>query len=169
MTLTSEIDNSKPIAFIRLAQKEDVKTIMGFIKSLAEYEKLSDEVVANEQSLGEYLFGDRPYAEVLIAEYDMKAVGFALFFHTFSTFLGMPGLYLEDLYVKPKMRGKGFGKALFLKVAQIAQKRNCGRLEWSVLNWNEPAIGFYKKLGAQAMDEWTVYRLSRESLAKLND
>lgn len=169
MTLTSEIDNSKPIASIRLAQKKDVKTIMGFIKSLAEYEKLSDEVVANEQSLGEYLFGDRPYAEVLIAEYDMKAVGFALFFHTFSTFLGMPGLYLEDLYVKPEMRGKGFGKALFLKVAQIAQKRNCGRLEWSVLNWNEPAIGFYKKLGAQDMDEWTVYRLSRESLAKLND
>ena len=169
MTLTSEIDNSKPIASIRLAKKKDVKTIMGFIKSLAEYEKLSDEVVANEQSLGEYLFGDRPYAEVLIAEYDMKAVGFALFFHTFSTFLGMPGLYLEDLYVKPEMRGKGFGKALFLKVAQIAQNRNCGRLEWSVLNWNEPAIGFYKKLGAQDMDEWTVYRLSRESLAKLND
>ena len=168
MSSTLQSNNSSSEILIRLAEKQDVSTILSFIKDLAEYEKLTDEVIADEESLENFLFSTRPFAEVFIAEYGMKPVGFALFFHTFSTFMGKPGLYLEDLYVKPEMRGKGVGKKLFRKVAQIALERDCGRLEWSVLNWNEPAIGFYKKLGAQAMNEWMVYRLSGDSLSNFS-
>jgi GNAT superfamily N-acetyltransferase len=168
MSSTLQSNNSSSEILIRLAEKQDVSTILSFIKDLAEYEKLTDEVIADEESLENFLFSTRPFAEVFIAEYGMKLVGFALFFHTFSTFMGKPGLYLEDLYVKPEMRGKGVGKTLFRKVAQMALERDCGRLEWSVLNWNEPAIGFYKKLGAQAMNEWTVYRLSGDSLSNFS-
>jgi GNAT superfamily N-acetyltransferase len=149
---------------IRPATVEDVSSILGFIKELAEYEELSHEVVADEASLTETLFGERAYAEVLLAfEYE-TAVGFALFFHNYSTFLAKPGIYLEDLYVKLAYRGMGYGKQLLQHVAATAVKRNCGRLEWSVLNWNEPSIQFYEALGAQPMDEWTIYRLTGDTL-----
>jgi GNAT superfamily N-acetyltransferase len=152
---------------IRRAKKEDVPLILGFIKELAEYERLPHEVVANEAILRETLFGERPYAEVMIAYYDGQPVGYALFFHSFSTFLGRPGIYLEDVYVRPPMRGKGIGKALLVYLAQLAKERKCGRLEWAVLNWNEPSIAFYKKLGAMPMSEWTVYRLSGTALDRV--
>ena len=151
------------------ATKEDLPLILSFIKELAEYERLANEVVATEDILAETLFGERKYAEVVFARFDDQPVGYALFFHSFSTFLGRPGLYLEDLYVRPSMRGKGIGKALLAHLARIATQRQCGRLEWAVLNWNESAIGFYKSLGAQPMDTWTVYRLTGESLEKLAD
>tara|TARA_Y100000590_G_C15695831_1_gene1005063 strand:+ start:1053 stop:1550 length:498 start_codon:yes stop_codon:yes gene_type:complete len=153
---------------IRKAKIEDVSAIMTFIRELAEYEKLSMEVISDEKLLSDSLFSDQKTSEAIIAEYDNIKVGFALFFHTFSTFLGKPGLYLEDLYVRPDMRGKGCGKALFKKVAQLAVERNCGRLEWSVLNWNKPAIDFYKANGAKPMDEWTVYRLSNKKLSSFS-
>jgi GNAT superfamily N-acetyltransferase len=124
-------------------------------------------VVATEQVLAETLFGIRPYAEVLIARYDDQPVGYALYFHSFSTFLGRPGLYLEDVYVRPTMRGKGIGKALLVHLARLAVERKCGRFEWSVLNWNKPSIRFYESLGAKPLDEWTVYRLAGESLERL--
>jgi GNAT superfamily N-acetyltransferase len=149
------------------ATQNDVPLILSFIKELAEYERLATEVVATEDILAETLFGERKYAEVVFALYDDKPVGYALFFHSFSTFLGRPGLYLEDLYVRPSMRGKGIGKALLAYLARLASERRCGRLEWAVLNWNESAIGFYKSLGAQPMDTWTVYRLTGDSLARL--
>jgi GNAT superfamily N-acetyltransferase len=149
------------------ATRSDVPLILALIKELAEYERLAHEVVATEEILTETLFGDRAYAEVLIASYDGEPVGYALYFHSFSTFLGRPGLYLEDLYVRPSLRGKGIGKALLASLARIAVERKCGRLEWAVLNWNEPAIGFYKSLGARPMDTWTVYRVSGEPLAHL--
>lgn len=146
---------------IRFATSEDVSYILQFIQELADYEKLSHEVVATDNVLQENLFGEnRRGAEVLIAEWENTPIGFALFFHNFSTFLGRSGIYLEDLYVQPQHRGKGFGKALLDAVKAIAQTRNCGRLEWSVLDWNTPAISFYERYGAKPMSEWTVYRLN---------
>jgi len=152
---------------IRPAGPEDSGLVLAFIQSLADYEKLAHEVVASEQDLREHLFGPQPRAEVLIAEYDGQPAGFALFFHNFSTFLGRPGLYLEDLFVRPEMRGLGLGRALLQRLAWLARERRCGRVEWSVLDWNEPAIGFYKKLGAVPMDAWTVYRLTGAALERL--
>ena len=157
---------------IREATETDVPLILEFIKELAEYERLAHEVVANEEDLHKHLFGKRNYAEVLIGYYEDKPVGFALFFHNFSTFLGRPGIYLEDIYVRPDYRGKGIGKALLSAVAKSAVKRNCGRLEWSVLDWNEPAIQFYKNLGAIPMEDWTTFRVtgnSLDNLARLSD
>ena len=152
---------------VRPAEKRDVGIIMRFIKELAEYEGLAHEVVADEISLERFLFGARPIAEALIAEFETTPIGFALYFPTFSTFVGRPGLYLEDLYVRPNMRGKGVGTLLLQHVARLARERGCGRLEWSVLDWNEPAIRFYETLGARAMDDWTVYRLTEDHLSKL--
>jgi GNAT superfamily N-acetyltransferase len=154
-------------ARIREANEGDVPLILSLIRELAEYEKLSDEVVATEDGLRDSLFGERRYAEVLIAEHDGAPAGFALFFHNFSTFLGKPGIYLEDLYVKPAFRGSGIGKKLLVHLASLAKRRGCGRLEWWVLDWNEPSIGFYKKLGAVPMDDWTVYRVSGSALEDL--
>jgi GNAT superfamily N-acetyltransferase len=147
---------------IRKAKIDDVPIILNFIKELANYEKLAEHVYATEEILKENLFGDRAYAEVLIAEYDGSPAGYALFFHSFSTFLGKPGIYLEDLYVKQNLRGKGIGKSLLRAVIEIAQDRNCGRVEWAVLDWNKPAINFYDSLGAMPLKEWIVYRLIEE-------
>ncbi len=154
-------------ARIREATEGDVPLILSLIRELAEYERLAHEVVATEGSLRETLFGGRPYAEVLIAEHEGRAAGFALFFHNFSTFLGRPGIYLEDLYVKPEFRGAGIGKKLLARLAKLEKERGCGRLEWWVLDWNEPSIGFYKRLGAVPMDDWTVYRVTGEALEDL--
>ena len=150
----------------RFAQEEDCRRILKFIKSLAKYEKMSDEVVATEEILREWLFVKKK-AEVIFALDGEKEVGFALFFHNFSTFLGRAGIYLEDLYVRPSYRGKGYGKALLIKLAQIAVTRGCGRLEWACLDWNQPSIDFYRSLGAVPMDEWTVYRVSGKTLEKM--
>lgn len=152
---------------IREATIADVPLILQFIRELAEYEKLLHEVVATEEILRETLFGEKPSAEVMIGYADKKPAGFALFFHNFSTFLGRPGIYLEDLYVKPEFRGKGFGQQLLAYLAKLAKERNCGRLEWWVLDWNEAAIKFYKNLGAIPMDEWTVFRVTGEALDEL--
>ena len=149
---------------IRAATEEDVPLILSLIKELAEYERLSHEVVATEEVLRDSLFGERPVAEVLIGHLGDEPVGFALFFHNFSTFLGKPGIYLEDLYVRPEFRGAGIGRALLVHLARLARERGCGRLEWSVLDWNEPAIGFYKKIGASPVSGWTVYRVTGEAL-----
>lgn len=154
---------------IREATPADLSTIISLIQALAVYEKLSHEVKIDPQLLQEHLFGPRPYAEVLMAEDDGVTVGFALFFMNYSTFLARPGIYLEDLFVLPEYRGKGHGKALLIGLAKIARKRDCGRLEWSVLNWNEPAIAFYRSLGAKPMDEWTVYRLTGDALTALSN
>lgn len=152
---------------IRPATEADVGLILAFVKELAEYERLSHEVVATEALLRESLFGERQYAEAVIGYYGETAVGFALYFHNFSTFLGRCGLYLEDLYVKPEFRNRGFGGALLTYVAGVAKERNCGRFEWSVLDWNEPAIQFYKNLGAVPLDEWSIYRVTGEALDNL--
>ena len=152
---------------IRSATEQDVPVILDLIKQLAEYERLSDKVIATEQRIRETLFGERPAAEVLLASLDGEIVGFAVFFTNYSTFLAKPGLYLEDLFVKPHARGKGLGKALLARLAKIAIERECGRVEWSVLNWNEPSIRFYEALGAVALSDWTTYRLTGDSLAKL--
>ena len=152
---------------IRPGIEADLGTIEELIRALAEYERLDHEVVMDGELLRKNLFGARRYAEVLIAEQDGEPAGFALFFHNFSTFLGRPGIYLEDLFVKPKYRGSGLGRALLKRLAEIAVERECGRLEWAVLDWNEPAIGFYRKIGASPNDEWTVYRLAGDSLRKL--
>jgi GNAT superfamily N-acetyltransferase len=154
---------------IRVAASADVRTILNFIRDLSIYEKLEHEVKADESTLTKNLFGLNPYAECLIAETDGEPAGFALFFHNFSTFLGKPGLYLEDLFVKPEYRSRGIGQRLFGELAHIALERDCGRMEWSVLDWNEPALTFYRKLGAQPLGDWTVQRLTRleiEALAK---
>ena len=151
---------------IRFATERDIALILDFIKDLAEYEKMSDLVVADETMLREWIF-EKKKAEVIFAMEDGKEVGFALFFHNFSTFLGRAGIYLEDLYVKPDYRGHGHGKALIKKLAAIACERGCGRLEWSCLDWNTPSIDFYLSLGAQQMNEWTVYRFEGESLTAL--
>ena len=152
---------------IRFATAEDTPLVLWFVRELAEYGKLSHEVVATEEDLRESLFGARPFAEVLLAFVEDEPVGFALFFHNFSTFLGKPGVYLEDLYVRLEHRGTGAGRALLSRLARLAVERGCGRLEWWVLDWNEPSIGFYKRLGAEAMDDWTVYRLTGTALADL--
>lgn len=152
---------------IRPASATDIPLIAQFIRDLAEYERLAHEVRFDEAVLEAKLFGTRPYAEVLIGEIDGSPQGFALFFHNFSTFEGKPGVYLEDLFVRPEARGAGLGKALLKKLAAIAVERDCARLEWSVLDWNEPAIQFYKALGANPMDEWTIYRVDGTALAKL--
>jgi GNAT superfamily N-acetyltransferase len=149
---------------IRPATVRDTSTICALIRGLAEYERLSQEVVLDENQLREHLFGPRPYAEVLLAEDQGEVVGFALFFHNYSTFQGKPGLYLEDLFVRPEHRGQGHGQALLRAVAQRAVERGCGRLEWAVLNWNEPAIRFYRSMGAVPLNEWNVYRLTGEAL-----
>lgn len=153
---------------IRFAELRDVSLILEFIKELAEYEKMLDEVVATKEILREFLF-ERKTAEVIIGEYQDKPVCFALFFYNFSTFLGRPGIYLEDLFVKPEMRGKGIGKIMLSFLAKLAIERKCGRLEWWCLDWNEPSIDFYKHLGAKPMDDWTVYRICSEELNTLAD
>ncbi|MEA2491888.1 MAG: hypothetical protein QOH21_3680 [Acidobacteriota bacterium] len=152
---------------IRPAVEADVPLILQFIRDLAEYERLAHAVVATEESIRATLFGARPYAEVVILEDDAGAAGFALFFHSYSTFLGAPGIYLEDLYVRPEHRGKGYGRALLAHLAKVAKARGCGRVEWAVLNWNDPAIGFYKSLGARPQDEWQVYRITGPALDAL--
>jgi len=152
---------------IRQASVDDLSLIAAFIRELAEYEKLAGAVEFDEEELRRSLFGDRPFAEVLIAEDEGAGVGFALFFHNFSTFLGRPGIYLEDLFVRPQARGKGFGKALLARLAQLAVERGCGRVEWAVLNWNQPSIEFYAALGARAKSDWTTYQLSGEALRAL--
>ncbi len=152
---------------IRAATEDDVPLILSLVKELAEYERLSHQVVATEEVLRDSLFGERRTAEVLIGHHGGEPAGFALFFHNFSTFLGKPGIYLEDLYVRPRYRGMGYGKALLARLAELARERGCGRLEWWVLDWNEPAIRFYKALGAVSMEDWTVYRLAGESLDEL--
>lgn len=152
---------------IREAVREDAPLIFHFICDLAEYEKLRNEVKCDAEGLAERLFGPRPYAEVLIAEDDGAPLGFALFFHNFSTFEGRPGIYLEDLFVAPEARGKGAGKALVARLAALAIERDCARLEWSVLDWNTPAIDFYRSLGARPMDEWAVNRVDGEALKAL--
>jgi len=152
---------------IRPATPNDVPTVALLIRALSQYEKLEHEVSMTEDKLRASMFGPRPYAEALLAEEDGKPVGFALFFHNYSTFLAQPGLYLEDLYVLESHRGKGIGKALLIQLAGIAVERNCGRMEWAVLDWNVDAIGFYEKLGAKPNSEWTVYRLAGDSLSRL--
>ena len=146
------------------ATEQDIPLIVWFIKQLAEYEKLSHEAVVTSDLLRENLFGARPAAEVLLGHHQDKPVAFAVFFHNFSTFLGRPGLYLEDLFVIRGMRGKGFGRAMLARLAQIARERNCGRFEWAVLDWNETAGNFYKKLGAVPMSEWTTFRMAGDAL-----
>ena len=154
---------------IREGGPADLALIVKFIRDLAEYERLAHAVELDEATLERYLFGERRYAETLIAE-DAESsapIGFALYFHNFSTFLGRPGIYLEDLFVEPEQRGRGAGRLLLQRLAQIAVERGCGRLEWSVLDWNQPAIGFYRRLGAEPQDEWAVYRLAGEALRAL--
>ena len=154
---------------IRPARASDVPVILQLIRDLATYERAPNEVTATEKGLTEVLFGEKPAAEVLLAFENETAVGFAVFFHNFSTWLGRPGLYLEDLFVRPEDRGKGYGRALLIHLAKIARERACGRMEWAVLDWNEPAIEFYHKLGAKPMNEWTVFRLTGDEIAKLAD
>lgn len=156
----------KEICSFRSAERRDVPLILRYIRELARYEKLEEEVVATEEILEEWLF-DKEKAEVIFAVVEGKEVGFALFFHNFPTFLGRAGIYLEDLYVEPAHRGQGIGTALFRELARIAVARGCGRLEWWCLDWNTPSIDFYRSLGAEAMDDWTVYRISGETLGKL--
>ena len=150
----------------RFAKRSDIPLILNFIRGLAEYEKMSDEVVADEKTLEEWIF-DKQKAEVIFALEGEKAVGFALFFHNFSTFLGRAGIYLEDLFVLPEYRGKGYGKALLKKLAAIAVERGCGRLEWCCLDWNKPSIDFYLSLGAQPLSDWTTYRVTGKNLSEL--
>ena len=149
------------------ATEHDVPVLHRLIQELAAYERLAHEVVAEESDLREALFGPRPYAEAVIATLGAEPVGFALWFHNYSTFVGRPGLYLEDLFVLPAWRGRGVGRALIVHLARIAVERRCGRMEWSVLDWNEPAIRFYKSLGARPMDEWTVFRVTGDALVRL--
>lgn len=160
------VETKKENFKIRFAEEKDVKLILDFIKELADYEKLLHEVVATEEILMESLF-IRKAAEVVIAEYKDEPIGFALFFHNFSTFLGRPGIYLEDLYIRPEMRGRGYGKTLLSFLAKLALDRNCGRFEWWCIDWNEPSIEFYKSIGAEPMDEWTVYRVHGDALTDL--
>src|SRR5437016_2255119 len=152
---------------IRSASVEDVPIILQLIRDLATYERAPHEVTATEEQLIDVLFGQRPSAEVLLAFEGKAPVGFAVFFHNFSTWLGRPGLYLEDLFIKPEKRERGYGRALLVDLAKIALDRGCGRMEWAVLDWNEPAIKFYRSLGARPMEEWTVFRLTRDGIAKL--
>jgi GNAT superfamily N-acetyltransferase len=153
---------------LRFASEDDIPVILEFITELAEYEKLSHEVVATERLLKDSLFGDKPVAEVIIAEYLTKPVGFCLFFHNYSTFLGQPGIYLEDIYIRLEHRGQGYGKSMLAYLAKLAMERGCGRIEWSVLDWNINALNFYNDLGASALDGWTVYRITKDSLSDLS-
>ena len=152
---------------IRRATVADVGTILNLIRELATYERAPDQVTATAEQLVDVLFGKKRAAEVLLAFEREEPVGFAVYFYNFSTWLGRPGLYLEDLFVRPEQRGKGFGRALLVELAKIARDRGCGRMEWAVLDWNEPAIDFYRKLGAKPMDEWTVFRLTRDGIERL--
>ena len=152
---------------IRAATVDDVPVILSLIRELAEYERAPEAVVTDEAALRKILFGGQPAAEVLLARENGEPIGFAVYFFNFSTWLGRPGLYLEDLFVRPRVRGKGYGRALLSQLAKIAHERGCGRMEWAVLDWNEPAIQFYKKLGAESLSEWTVFRLTRDGIAKL--
>src|SRR5256714_5305342 len=154
---------------IRNTTEADVPIILQLIRDLATYERAPDAVVATEAGLRDVLFGPKRAAEVLLALENGRPVGFAVFFHNFSTWLGRPGLYLEDLFVRPEDRGKGYGRALLIDLAKIARDRGCGRMEWAVLDWNEPAIKFYRKLDAKPMKEWTVFRLTRDGIARLSD
>ena len=149
---------------IRPATKEDIPLVHWFIRALASYERLEDEVVVSTEMLEKNLFSENPFAQTLIAEWDNNPAGFALYYYNFSTFLGKPGIYLEDLFVKPDYRGWGIGTSLLRELARLAAEQDCGRLDWAVLDWNEPAINFYKKLGAEAQHEWTGFRLSGQSL-----
>ncbi len=152
---------------IRPARVDDVPIILQLIRDLAAYERAPNDVTATEEQLSDVLFGKKPAAEVLLAFEGETPIGFAVFFHNFSTWLGRPGLYLEDLFVKPEARGKGYGRALLVDLAKIARERGCGRMEWAVLDWNDPASQFYRKLGAKPMEEWTVFRLTGDGIAKL--
>lgn len=154
---------------IRPARREDAPTVLAFIQELAEYERLRDQCVAELAQVERTLFGNRPAAEVIIAELGGRPVGFALFFHNYSTFLAQPGIYLEDLYVRPDARGHGVGRRLLGELARLALARGCGRLEWAVLEWNEPAIGFYRSLGAREQSDWRTYRVVGDDLARLAD
>jgi GNAT superfamily N-acetyltransferase len=165
--MSDTITTSDPRITLRFATSDDVELILDFIKQLAQWGELGDQVVADEALLRQTLFGKRQVAEVVIAAYDDEPAGFALFFHSFSTFLGRPGIYVEDLFVIPELRGRGIGRVLLSYLARLAIERGCGRLEWWVLDWNEPAIRFYERLGAQAMDEWTVFRLTGATLDDL--
>ena len=160
MKLNTSVENFT----IRKAAIGDSEIILNFIKELAEYEKLLDEVTATEEILKETLFSDRPFGEVIIGDFEEKPIGYALFFYNFSTFTGRPGIYLEDIYVQPKMRGKGMGKCLLAYIADLAVRKNCTRVEWSVLDWNTPSINFYRSIGAIPMDGWTTQRLDGEVL-----
>ena len=152
---------------IRPALEHETPLILQFVRELAQYERLEEQMVAEEAQMRAALFGPRPYAEVVFACWEGEPVGFALFFHNFSTFLGRPGIYLEDLFVRPGFRGRGLGRRLLAWLAKLAVERGCGRLEWAVLDWNAPAVGFYRSLGAVAMDEWTVFRLTGPALEAL--
>ncbi len=163
MTIPTKIDGFT----IRHAVESDVPLILSFIKELADYEKLSHEVLATEEDFRQNLFGEKKFAEVVIGEYNSEPVGYALYFYNFSTFLGKPGLYLEDLYVKQEVRGKGFGKSLLAYLARLAVDQKCGRFEWAVLDWNEPSINFYESLGASLMKEWIITRVDGDNLLKL--
>ncbi len=152
---------------LRTPTKDEVHLVVGFIHELAEYEKLAHECLISEEALRESLFGSRPYAETLLAFLDGVPFGFCLYFHNFSTFLGKPGLYLEDLYIQPEYRNRGFGKLILAHLAALAIERGCGRFEWAVLDWNEPSIAFYQKIGAEPMNDWTVQRLTGDALHAL--
>ena len=152
---------------IRSATEDDVALILYFIRALAEYERLADRVVADEDRLRRTLFGNPRFAEVIFAEENDQPVGFALFFHNYSTFIGLPGIYLEDLFVEPAHRGRGYGKALLQHLAKLAKERECGRVEWAVLDWNEPSINFYRSIGAVGLDDWRIFRLTGDALDAL--
>jgi len=162
----SKGERSAPFA-IRSAGPDDVPAVLALIRQLAEYERLADRVTATEDGVREALFGERPVAEAILAWVDDEPVGYAIFFSSFSTFVGRPGIYLEDVFVRPEKRGRGIGKAMLVHIAKLAKERGCGRLEWAVLDWNRPAIDFYRRLGAEALDDWTVYRLSGSGLDAL--
>lgn len=165
--MTTPLDSPHPDLQLRFATVEDVGLIFEFIQALADYEHLAHEVVTDPDGLARSLFGEHKVAEVLLAEHRGQPAGFAVFFHSFSTFLGKPGLYLEDLFVKPELRGNGIGRELLACLARLALERDCGRLEWSVLDWNDPAIRFYKDLGALPLDGWTGFRMTGDSLSQL--